>query len=245
MRFTDRTVLVTGGATGIGLGIAEAFADEGAHVAITTHERPVPTALSEREGVVSSRMDATTPDEVTRVIDQLAQSLGGRIDVLVNNAGGLVDRVAVAEMSDDHWHRVIDLNLTSVFSCVRAALPHMTEGGRIISISSLAAHNGGGSGATAYAAAKAGVEGLTRALAKELGPRGIAVTAIAPGLILETPFHERFTPLADQQATIAGIPIGRPGVPADVAEAALYLASAPGSFASGAVVALNGGAAFH
>jgi len=241
---TPRTVLVTGGATGIGLGIAEAFVRDGARVAITTHSRPVPDSLAEH-GVPARPVDATRSDDVTRAVDELAGSLGGRVDVLVNNAGGLVDRVAVDGMSDEHWHRVIDLNLTSVFSFVRAALPHMREGGRIISISSLAAHNGGGTGAAAYAAAKAGVEGLTRALAKELGPRGIAVTAIAPGLILETPFHERFTPLADQEATIAAIPLRRPGVPADVAAAALYLASAPGDFASGAVLALNGAAAFH
>jgi 3-oxoacyl-[acyl-carrier protein] reductase len=121
----------------------------------------------------------------------------------------------------------------------------MAEGGRIVNISSLAAHNGGGAGAAAYAAAKAGVEGFTRALAKELGPRGIAVSAVAPGLILETPFHERFTPEADQQATIAATPLRRAGTPADVAATTLYLASDAGGFASGTVVAVNGAAAFH
>jgi len=241
---SDRTVLVTGGATGIGLGIAEAFVRTGARVAITSHERAVPESLT-ASGVIAAPLDVTSSSAVTSVIDELADSLGGRIDVLVNNAGGLVDRVPVSEMSDDHWHRVIDLNLSSVFSCIRAALPCMPEGGRIISISSLAAHNGGGAGAVAYAAAKAGVEGMTRALAKELGTRGIAVTAIAPGLILETPFHERFTPEAAQQASIAATPLGRAGSPADVAEAALYLASDLGGFASGTVLALNGAAAFH
>jgi 3-oxoacyl-[acyl-carrier protein] reductase len=237
-------VLVTGGATGIGLGIAEAFARTGARVAITSHERVVPESLT-ASGVIAAPLDVTNSSAVTSVVDELAEALGGRIDVLVNNAGGLVGRVPVATMSDDHWHRVIDLNLSSVFSCIRAALPHMPEGGRIISVSSLAAHNGGGEGAAAYAAAKAGVEGLTRALAKELGPRGIAVTAIAPGLILDTPFHERFTPVAAQQASIAATPFGRAGSPADVAEAALYLASDLGGFASGTVIALNGAAAFH
>ncbi|HVX07999.1 SDR family NAD(P)-dependent oxidoreductase [Humibacter sp.] len=240
---TDRTALVTGGATGIGLGIAEAFLREGTRVAITRNASPVPDALADR--VVAERMDATDSAEVTETVARLAHALGGRIDVLVNNAGGLVARRATDGMDDEHWHHVIDLNLSSVFYVVRAALPFMAEGGRIVNISSLAAHNGGGAGAAAYAAAKAGVEGFTRALAKELGPRGIAVSAVAPGLILETPFHERFTPQADQQATIAATPLRRAGTPADVAATTLYLASDAGGFASGTVVAVNGAAAFH
>jgi 3-oxoacyl-[acyl-carrier protein] reductase len=240
---TGRTALVTGGATGIGLGIAEAFLREGTRVAITRNASPVPDALADR--VVAERMDATDSAEVTETVARLADALGGRIDVLVNNAGGLVARRATDGMDDEHWHHVIDLNLSSVFYVVRAALPFMAEGGRIVNISSLAAHNGGGAGAAAYAAAKAGVEGFTRALAKELGPRGIAVSAVAPGLILETPFHERFTPEADQQATIAATPLRRAGTPADVAATTLYLASDAGGFASGTVVAVNGAAAFH
>jgi 3-oxoacyl-[acyl-carrier protein] reductase len=240
---TGRTALVTGGATGIGLGIAEAFLREGTRVAITRNASPVPDALADR--VVAERMDATDSAEVTETVARLADALGGRIDVLVNNAGGLVARRATDGMDDEHWHHVIDLNLSSVFYVVRAALPFMAEGGRIVNISSLAAHNGGGQGASAYAAAKAGVEGFTRALAKELGPRGIAVSAVAPGLILETPFHERFTPEADQQATIAATPLRRAGTPGDVAATTLYLASDAGGFASGTVVAVNGAAAFH
>jgi 3-oxoacyl-[acyl-carrier protein] reductase len=241
---TSRSVLVTGGATGIGLGIAEAFVRNGDRVAVTTHSTPAPDSLRNR-GVIAEPLDATDSSAVSATIERVAASLGGRIDILVNNAGGLVARRPLAEADDAHWHHVIELNLSSAFYCIRAALPFMSDGGRIISISSLAAHNGGGRGAAAYAAAKAGLEGLTRALAKELGPRGIAVSAIAPGLILETPFHERFTPEADQQASIAATPLRRAGVPADVAEAALYLASDRGGFASGAVLALNGAAAFH
>jgi 3-oxoacyl-[acyl-carrier protein] reductase len=190
-------------------------------------------------------MDVTDSAQVTKTVNGLADALGGRIDVLVNNAGGLVARRAIDEADDAHWHHVIELNLSSVFYVVRAALPRMVAGGRIVNISSLAAHNGGGAGASAYAASKAGVEGLTRALAKELGPRGIAVSAIAPGLILDTPFHERFTPEADQQATIAATPLRQAGTPAHIAATAMYLASEPGGFASGTVVAVNGAAAFH
>lgn len=240
---TDRAVLITGGATGIGLGIAEAFLRAGDRVAITTHSSPVPDHLAEH--VIAERMDVTDSAEVTATVGRIVEALGGRIDVLVNNAGGLVARRATEAADDAHWHQVLDLNLSSVFYAVRAVLPVMTEGGRIVNISSLAAHNGGGQGAGAYAAAKAGVEGLTRALAKELGPRGIAVSAIAPGLILDTPFHERFTPEADQRAAIAATPLQRAGTPADVAATTLYLASEAGGFASGTVVAVNGAAAFH
>ena len=240
---TPRSVLITGGATGIGLGIAEAFLRAGDRVAITTHASPVPEQLAGQ--VIAERMDVTDSAEVTATVDRLGEALGGRIDVLVNNAGGLVARQALETAEDAHWHRVIELNLSSVFYVVRAALPRMAAGGRIVNISSLAGHNGGGTGSGAYAAAKAGVEGLTRALAKELGPRGIAVSAVAPGLILDTPFHERFTPEADQQATIAATPLRRAGVPADVAATTLYLASEPGGFASGTTVAVNGAAAFH
>jgi 3-oxoacyl-[acyl-carrier protein] reductase len=239
----SRTVLITGGATGIGLGIADAFLNAGDRVAITTHASPVPEHLADR--VIAERMDVTDSPAVTATVARIGEALGGRIDVLVNNAGGLVARRPMDAADDEHWQHVIELNLSSVFYVVRAALPLMAEGGRIVNISSLAAHNGGGQGAGAYAAAKAGVEGLTRALAKELGPRGIAVSAVAPGLILETPFHERFTPEADQRATIAATPLRRGGTPADVAAAPVYLASELGGFASGTVVAVNGAAAFH
>ena len=128
-------------------------------------------------------------------------------------------------MSTEHWHDVLETNLSSAFYVIRAALAHMNDDARIVLISSMAAHTGGSGGAGAYAAAKAGMIGLTRALAKELAPRGIAVNAIAPGLILGTPFHEQFTPPAAQEATIARLPVGRAGRPADVASLVTYLAS--------------------
>jgi 3-oxoacyl-[acyl-carrier protein] reductase len=145
-------------------------------------------------------------------------------------------------MGDDHWHAVLDVNLTSMFLVTRAVLAHMPDGGRIISISSQAGQNGGGPGAVAYAAAKAGMDGMTRGLAKELGPRRITVNSIAPGFIGETPFQETHTPADAQRAAIAGIPVGRPGVPADVAAAAVYLASDGAGFVDGAVIDVNGGA---
>jgi 3-oxoacyl-[acyl-carrier protein] reductase len=187
-------------------------------------------------------LDAADSAEVESVVDQAADRLGGRIDALVNNAGGLVARVSIAHMQDEHWHNVIDLNLSSMFYCTRAALRHMPDGGRIVNISSLAARTGGGAGSIAYATAKAGMEGFTRAAAKDLAARHILVNAVAPGFITDTPFHATFTPPAAQQATVEALPVGRPGYPADVAGAVLYLVSPLAAFCTGITLDVSGGA---
>jgi 3-oxoacyl-[acyl-carrier protein] reductase len=190
-------------------------------------------------------MDAADSGDVDRVIPELAKAMDGRVDILVNNAGHLVGRVLVSKMSNEHWHTVIDVNLSSAFYCTRAVLPYMRDGwGRIINMSSLAARNGGGTGAVAYAAAKAGLLGLTRGMAKELASQGITVNAVAPGLILETPFHETFNTEEGRQAAIATIPLKRGGVPDDVAGAVLFLVSDLADFITGEVTEINGGAWF-
>jgi 3-oxoacyl-[acyl-carrier protein] reductase len=246
---SGKNALVTGGNVGIGKAAALALARAGADVAVTyfTHADPATVdairALG-RNGLALS-MDVTRSDDVNRGVEHAAGALGGHIDILVNNAGGLIDRVEVAEMPDAHWHAVIDVNLSSAFFCTRAVLPYMGRGwGRIINVSSLAGENGGGPGAVAYAASKAGMLGLTAGLAKELAPRGITVNAVAPGLILETPFHERFTPEEAQQATIAAIPLRRAGTPDDVAGAILYYASDLAAFVTGDTQDINGGVYF-
>lgn len=242
-----RRVLVTGGGVGIGLGIVRRFADAGAQVALTAHSRSaaevVANLAADGVEVTGAQLDATDSGQVAAVVDDLAERLGG-LDVVVNNAGGLLGRQQIAEMTDEHWDAVWRLNVSSAFYVSRAALRHLGEGGRIITISSLAGENGGGPGAAAYATSKAALDGFTRALAKEVAPAGITVNSIAPGLILDTPFHETFTPVADQQAAIAGIPVGRPGYPADVAAAAEYVARIDAGFVTGTVLDLNGGAYF-
>ena len=245
---TGRIAIVTGGASGIGRAIVTQLARAGARVGFTHRGTSPQSVIAEIESfggtVFAASLDATDPNAVTPAIESLPSQLGSHLDILVNNAGGLVARRPVATMSDAHWHAVVDLNLSSVSYGVRASLPFFREGGRIVNISSLAGHNGGGAGASAYAAAKAGVDGFTRALAKELGAQGIAVNAIAPGLILDTPFHEKFTPVADQQATIASTPMRRAGTPTDIASAVLYLVSNGGGFATGTVIDVNGGSYF-
>lgn len=237
--------LVTGGAIGIGEGVAVALAEAGADVAVTYRQHPaehVAQAITDQgRRALAVKMDAADSSSVSRAVKETVQTLG-RLDIVVANAGGLLGRVPLAEMSDDHWHAVVAVNLSSAFYLVRASLPHLPQQrGRIILITSMAAHTGGSGGAGAYAAAKAGMIGLTRALAKEVAPRGITVNAIAPGLILGTPFHEQFTPPADQEKAISRIPVGRAGTPGDVASLVAYLASESSSFLTGEVISLSGG----
>lgn len=242
-----KVALVTGAAVGIGAAIAERLAAAGADVALTHFGHDPADAIAKVRAhgarAVSYRVDARDSAAVTDTV-RSAESALGRIDILVNNAGGLVERQGIAEASDEHWHHVIDLNLSSAFYFTRACEPLLPDGGRIVAVSSLAAHNGGGAGAFAYAAGKAGMLGLTRALAKELAPRGITVNAVAPGFILDTPFHEQFTSQAAQVAAVASTPVGRAGEPSDIAAAVEYLVSADASFCTGVVLDLNGGTYF-
>lgn len=169
------------------------------------------------------------------------EELDGKIDILINNAGGLVGRVPVCDMTDAFWHQVIDVNLSSAFYCVRAVSPYMPEGGRIVNLASLASHDGGGTGAVAYTASKAGIVGLTRALAKELASRKIRVNALSPGFIAGTTFHNTFTPEPIQQAIVEKTPLKRDGTVDDVASAALFLVSDLSSFITGEIMEINGG----
>jgi len=246
-----KAALVTGGNIGIGRAISLALAGCGADVALTyfSHKGEAEQTASEiramGRGETCLRLDATKSDEVNRVFARAAETLGGHIDILINNAGHLLGRVPVGEMSDEHWRKVIDVNLTSAFYCTRAVLPYMNTGwGRVVNMSSLAAHSGGHNGAVAYAAAKAGVIGLTHGLAKELAPRGITVNALAPGFIEGTPFHDTFTTKEVAQAVIAQNPLGRSGRPEDVAGAVVYFVSDLASYVNGEDAEINGGGWF-
>ncbi|SHO51140.1 3-oxoacyl-[acyl-carrier protein] reductase [Desulfopila aestuarii DSM 18488] len=190
-------------------------------------------------------MDATDSAQVNEVTRHVAENFGGHIDILVNNAGHLVGRSTIADMTDKHWFKTMNINMTSAFYCTRAVLPYMNTGwGRIINMSSVAARNGGGNGAIAYAAAKGGIIAFTRGLSKEIASKGITVNGVAPGLILETPFHDTFNNDAGIEAAINATPLKRGGVPDDVANAILYFASDLGSFVTGEIMEINGGMYF-
>jgi 3-oxoacyl-[acyl-carrier protein] reductase len=242
-----RVAFVTGGALGIGRAIALRLAADGAAVAIGYHSHPVDDVVAE---IVANggeafgvQVDVTNRQQVDDAVAGVVARFG-RLDILVNNAGGLVARVRIEEMSDDHWDRVMALNLTSAFYCTRAAAQHLGPGGRIVNVSSQAGQGGGGPGASAYAAAKAGIIGFTRATAKELGGRGITVNAIAPGFIGDTPFHATFSSPDAQQAMIAQAALGRAGVPDDVAAVVAFLASPGSGYMTGTVSDVNGGSYF-
>ncbi|MGC4153081.1 MAG: SDR family oxidoreductase [Propionicimonas sp.] len=245
--FEGKLALVTGGGVGIGRAVAVALADAGARVAITyrTHE-PDPELLSRlaRGGEpIAVQLDATDEAAVVAVVDLLASRFG-KLDILINNAGGMVGISPIAEMGYDLWSAVLGTNLDTMFLMTRHALRLIADGGRIVNIASVAGHNGARPGAVAYATAKAGAFGFTRGLAKELAPRGITVNAVAPGLILDTPFHETFTSPEAQAATIASIALKRPGTPDDVAGPVLALCSEQFSFVTGSIIDINGGAYF-
>lgn len=248
---TGKTAFVTGGNLGIGRAIALALARCGADVALTYYSHSAEgeqtlKAIEEigRKGFIF-QLDATDGKQVKEVVGEVAKSLGGHIDILINNAGHLVGRSTIAEMTDEHWFQTINVNLTSTFYVTRAVLPFMNTGwGRIVNMSSLAARNGGGNGATAYAASKGAVIAFTRGLCKEVAAQGITVNAVAPGLILETPFHETFNTDEGIKGAISATPLQRGGTPDDVANSVLYFATELGSFITGEIAEINGGLYF-
>lgn len=249
---TGRRALVTGAGSGIGAAIARALGAAGADVAVHyAHsaegaERVAAEIRDAGHRALTLAGDLKDSAQATSVTERAIAELGG-LDILVNNAGHLVGRSTVAEMSDEHWHSVIDVNVSSAFYVTRAAASALSESGhgRIVLMSSLAAENGGGAGSVAYAASKAAVVGMTRGLAKELASSGVTVNAVAPGFIGETPFHDTFTPQKAQEGIIAGIPLGRAGTAGDVSDVTAWLASDLSSYVTGQVIDINGGLNFR
>jgi 3-oxoacyl-[acyl-carrier protein] reductase len=250
-RLDGKVALVTGGASGIGRAVSLAMAEAGARVAVHYFSSDVGAAEA-AEAIRGSggqaltiKADLTAGGEADRVAARTIEALGG-LDVLVNNAGHLVQRCPIAEMPDALYHSIMDVNMTSAFLMCRAALRHMLakESGSIVNVSSAAAFAGGGNGAAIYAASKAAIVGFTRALSKEVGGKGIRVNAVAPGQIA-TQFHDRFSTPEGRANTIRTIPLGREGAAEEVARVVLFLASPAASFVNGEVAGVNGGMYFH
>ncbi|WP_282120605.1 SDR family NAD(P)-dependent oxidoreductase [Ruegeria atlantica] len=246
MRLQGKTAIVTGGGRDIGRACAVKLASEGVNVAVNYFassagaEETVAEIKKIGGQAFAMQGDLNKPEEVDALIAKTVDTYGS-LDILVNNAGGLIARKKITEMSLEHWQAVMDLNLTSTFLMVKAALLHM-KSGAIVNIASQAGRDGGGQGASAYATSKGGVMTFTRSLAKELGP-DIRVNAICPGMI-DTDFHNIHTPDAGRRGLEAAAPLKRQGQSQDVANLVAFLASEDSAYLTGTNVDINGGMLF-
>lgn len=234
-----RTALVTGGAGAIGSAICRRLARDGVSVAVgcRTSEKAART-LAEEVGGTAVYCDVTDPASVQKAVDNVLEKFC-QLDILVCNAG-VAWRGLLQEMTPEDWRGVMSADLDGVFYCCRAALPGMIsrKSGQIITVSSMWGEVGASCEA-AYSAAKAGVIGLTRALAKEVGPSGVRVNCVSPGLI-ESKMNATLEP-QDFAALAEDTPLGRIGAPEEVAEAVAFLASDRARFITGQVLGVNGG----
>ena len=248
---TAPTVLITGASTGIGAELARAFAAQGALVGLHYNaSQDAAKALAEEITAAKGRVhlihaDMSTGAGSRSAVDQAVAAFG-KLDGLINNAGGMVRRVTYENATEKDYDEIMDLNGRSVVVATAAAIPHLKaaakdDSGFIINTTSIAARNGASGGAGLYGSSKAFVHDMTRGLAKELIPFGIRVNAVAPGVIT-TPFHERYSTQAQLTAALATVPQGRLGVAQDCAGAYLFLASrALSAYIIGQVIEVNGG----
>ena len=240
--FSAPVALVTGASRGIGAAIALELAAQGIRVigTATTEEgaAKITAVLAAHPGCRGARLDVNDVVAAEALIDSITKEHGG-LQILVNNAGITRDMLAL-RLKDDDWDAVLDTNLKAVFRMSRAVMRTMMKQryGRIISITSVVGASGN-AGQANYAAAKAGVAGMTRALARELGSRGITVNCVAPGFI-ETDMTHALAP-EQQKALLAQIPLGHLGKPADVAHAVAFLASSRAAYMTGQEIHVNGG----
>lgn len=249
MILNNKVAIVTGGSRDIGKAISLGLAAAGAKVAVNylRNQQRADETVSEIKQAGGSAIavpgDMTIASDVENLIAKTTEAFGDTIDILVNNTGGLVERRTVGEMDQAFLEQVMTLNMTSAFLTIKAAVPHMKSGSSIINIASQAARDGGGPGASAYAASKGALVSYTRAMAKELGPSNIRVNCLCPGII-DTTFHDTFTKDEVREKLAAGTALRREGTPEEVASLVTYLASDAASFMAGASVDINGGIAF-
>lgn len=247
-KLTGKNVLITAGAQGIGEAITKHMIDSGANVAIhyfssaDTANKLIKYALGKGQKAVAISGDLTNETAANAMVEETIAALGS-LDILINNAGSLVARKLLNEMEAEFWHKVMDINLTSMMFVTRAASPYLAKNATssIVNLASLAGRKGGHPGSLAYSTSKGAILTFTRALSAELGPQGTRVNAVAPGLILGTSFHNTHTTKESAAQTVAGIPIQRAGNADDVARAVLYLASEYDGFITGATLDINGG----
>ena len=247
--FTGKVVLVTGASSGIGRATAELFGQCGASVATTYlnnkagAEEAVSAISAGGNGAraIAIKANVTTNSEIERMIAEVENSFGP-IDILINNAGSLVERLRTLEMTEARWNEVMNLNATSAFFAAKAVIPKMLQKGSgvIVNVTSIAARNGGALGSVHYSSAKAAILTMTKGLAKEFANQGIRINAVSPGVI-DTPYHENFTAPEVMENLRKAIPMGREGRPAEVAGVIAFLASDAASYLCGETIEVNGG----
>ena len=243
-----KVAVVTGGARDIGRAISVRLAAEGAKVCINychNENKALETLELVRKAggeAILVKADVSKGDEVKRLFEEAAAAFGGKVDILVNNAGGIVGRKKIEEQDEAWYETLMDLNFKSCWLCTREVLKYMDKGS-IVNISSQAARDGGGPGSSIYACGKAAMLCHTRAMAKELGPRGIRVNAVCPGMI-NTYFHDTFTAPEGREALHRSAPLRREGETDEVAGLVCFLAGADAPYVTGTGVDINGGCLF-
>jgi 3-oxoacyl-[acyl-carrier protein] reductase len=245
MKLKDRVAIVTGGARGIGKAIVLTLIREGAKVAIVDVDKGVLKTLQNeieknKGDIITISCDITKSSEVKDMVSQVKRSFG-RIDILVNNAG-IIRRGTIETVTEEDWDRVIEVNLKGTFNCCKAVVDIMKQQGhgKIVNVSSIAGKMGDITSAPGYGPSKAGVDALTKTLARQLAPYHINVNAVSPHAI-ETEMSAQWSE-ERRKEIISSIPLGRLGKPEDVAEAVLFLASDAASFITGEILDVNGGA---
>jgi len=242
MSLENKVAIVAGGGR-------DALAAKGAKVVVNYYNneeegKATAAAIKEAGGeAILVAGDMTKQEDVDNLVAKALEAYGGTIDVLINVVGGLVARKTLPEADADWFEFVMRLNLTTTFMTTKAVVPHMKNGGAIVNFASQAGRDGGGPGAWAYATSKGAVQTLTRGLSKELGPSGIRVNCVCPGMI-STTFHDTFTKDAVRKNVAAATPLRREGQAAEVADLTVYLASSESSFVTGASIDINGGMYF-
>ncbi|HET6863529.1 MAG TPA: 3-oxoacyl-ACP reductase family protein [Pyrinomonadaceae bacterium] len=247
MTLEGKVAIVTGGASGIGHATAVALAECGAAVAINYHRNETGAELLREQinanggRAIVIQADVTKASEIEDLVRRTTAEIGP-VDVLVNNAGSLIERLKILDITEQRWDQVIDLNLKSAFLCSKAVIPSMVErkAGAIINLSSIAGRNGGALGSMHYATAKGGLITFTKGLAKELAPYNIRVNAVSPGVI-DTPYHEQFSTPEMMKNYVNAIPLGRVGKADEVAKVIAFLASDAASYIAGETIEINGG----
>ena len=249
MKLQGKVAVVTGGARDIGRAVSVKLASEGAKVVVNyfdnESEANETVKLIEKAGgeAIAVYADATNLEDISNLAKATTAAFGAKVDVLVNVAGGLFARKTISELDVDFYNLLMDVNFKSSVFVTQAFKPLMGKGASIINFASQAARDGGGPGASLYAASKAAVMTFTRAMAKEFGPDGIRVNALCPGMIA-TKFHDDFTKDEVRVKVAAGTPLRREGNANEVADLVSYLASDESSFLTGNNIDINGGLAF-